>query len=87
MESLYARFSAEPDVEPLEETEEEQPDDYEDAPEGTRNFTFVVKDGEIYYCEKNKLIPQLIGCMRQISGTTMMIFFVMASHSSKSVAW
>ena len=27
-------------------------------PEGTRNFTFVVKDGEIYYCEKNKLIPQ-----------------------------
>lgn len=58
VESLYARFSAEPDVEPLEETEEEQPDDYEDAPEGTRNFTFVVKDGEIYYCEKNKLIPQ-----------------------------
>ena len=58
VESLYARFSAEPDVEPLEETEEEQPTDYEDAPEGTRNFTFVVKDGEIYYCEKNKLIPQ-----------------------------
>ncbi|MEW3585312.1 hypothetical protein AB1I66_26235, partial [[Clostridium] symbiosum] len=58
VESLYARFSSEPDVEPLEETEEEQPDDYEDAPEGTRNFTFVVKDGEIYYCEKNKLIPQ-----------------------------
>lgn len=58
VESLSARFSAEPDVEPIEEAEEEQPDDYEDAPEGTRNFTFVVKDGEIYYCEKNKLIPQ-----------------------------
>lgn len=58
VESLYARFSAEPDVEPLEEAEEEQPDDYEDAPNGTRNFTFVVKDGEIYYCEKDKLIPQ-----------------------------
>ena len=58
VESLYARFSAEPDVEPIEEAEEEQPTDYEDAPEGTRNFTFVVKDGEIYYCEKNKLIPQ-----------------------------
>lgn len=58
VESLYARFSAEPDVEPIEEAEEEQPVDYEDAPEGTRNFTFVVKDGEIYYCEKNKLIPQ-----------------------------
>ena len=58
VESLYARFSAEPDVEPLEEAEEEQPTDYEDAPEGTRNFTFVVKDGEIYYCEKNKLLPQ-----------------------------
>ena len=35
VESLYARFSAEPDVEPLEEAEEEQPTDYEDAPEGT----------------------------------------------------
>ena len=58
VESLYARFSAEPDVEPLEKAEEEQPDDYEDAPDGTRNFTFLVKDGEIYYCEKNKLIPQ-----------------------------
>lgn len=58
VESLYARFSAELDVEPLEEAEEEQPTDYEDAPDGTRNFTFVVKDGEIYYCEKNKLIPQ-----------------------------
>lgn len=58
VESLYARFSAEPDVEPLEKAEEEQPTDYEDAPEGTRNFTFLVKDGEIYYCEKNKLIPQ-----------------------------
>ena len=58
VESLYARFSAEPDVEPLEKAEEEQPDDYEDAPDGTRNFTFLVKDSEIYYCEKNKLIPQ-----------------------------
>ncbi len=58
VESLYARFSAEPDVEPLEKAEEEQPTDYEDAPDGTRNFTFVVKDSEIYYCEKNKLIPQ-----------------------------
>ena len=58
MENLYARFSAEPDVEPIEEAEEEQPTDYEDAPEGTRNFTFVVQNGEIYYCEKNKLIPQ-----------------------------
>lgn len=35
VESLYARFSAEPDVEPIEEAEEEQPTDYEDAPEGT----------------------------------------------------
>ena len=58
VENLYARFSAEPDVEPMEEAEEDQPADYEDAPEGTRNFTFVVKDGEIYYCEKNKLVPQ-----------------------------
>ena len=48
VESLYARFSAEPDVEPIEEAEEEQPTDYEDAPEGTRNFSFVVNDGEIY---------------------------------------
>ena len=63
VESLYARFSAEPDVEPLEKAEEEQPDDYEDAPDGTRNFTFLVKDGEIYYCEKNKLIPQPYTCL------------------------
>lgn len=58
VENLYARFSAEPDEEPIEEAEGERPDDYEDAPEGTRNFTFVVQSGEIYYCEKNKLIPQ-----------------------------
>lgn len=59
VEQLSARFSAEPDEEPAAEwADEEQPSEYEDAPEGSRNFTFVVKDGEIYYCEKDKLIPQ-----------------------------
>ena len=29
-----------------------------DAPEGTKNYTYVVQDDRIYYCERNKLIPQ-----------------------------
>ncbi len=64
VESLSAHFSAEPDAQLMEEAEEERPSDYEDAPEGTRNFTFVVKDGEIFYCEKDKLIPQSYTGMR-----------------------
>ena len=32
--------------------------EYENAPPGTKNFTFVIKEDNIYYCEKNKLIPQ-----------------------------
>ena len=32
--------------------------EYENAPPGTKNFTFVIKEDNIYYCEKDKLIPQ-----------------------------
>lgn len=56
--SLQAKFTAEPDP-PYEEPETNEIEIiYEDAPAGTRNYTFVVRDEEIFYCEKNKLIPQ-----------------------------
>ena len=57
---LSAKFSAEPDAEkaPVPEISDDEPTEYEDAPDGTKNFTFVVKDNNIYFCEKNKLIPQ-----------------------------
>lgn len=55
---LQARFTAEPDP-PYEEPEAGEIElVYEDAPEGTRNYTFVVQDDEIFYCEHDKLIPQ-----------------------------
>lgn len=57
--ALEAEFTAAPDEEPQQlEADEDEPAPYEDAPEGTRNFTFLVRDDEIFYCEKNKLIPQ-----------------------------
>ena len=58
--NLHATFTAEPDIEPAvleEETGDDQPE-YADAPDGTKNFTFVVQDGNIFFCEKDKLIPQ-----------------------------
>ena len=45
VESLYVRFSAEPDVEPLEEVEDEQETDYEEARDGTRNINLGVRGG------------------------------------------
>ena len=45
LESLSAHFSAEPDVEPIEEAEEEQPTDYEDAPR---------RDPEFYLCGEGR---------------------------------
>ena len=58
--NLHATFTAEPDRAPVlleEEPEDGQPE-YADAPEGTKNFTFVVQDDDIFFCEKDKLIPQ-----------------------------
>lgn len=58
VESLHARFTAEPDEE-IEVDEPEKSDaEYEDAPAGTKNFTFVVREDEIFFCEGDKLIPQ-----------------------------
>lgn len=58
VDSLHARFTAEPD----EEIEADEPEKvktaYEDAPDGTKNYTFVVRNDEIFFCEKRKLIPQ-----------------------------
>lgn len=56
--SLYARFTAEPDEEIEADEPEESNAEYEDAPAGTKNFTYVVRNGEIFFCEKDKLIPQ-----------------------------
>ena len=58
VDSLYARFTAEPDEEIEVDEPEESNTEYEDAPAGTKNFTYVVRDGEIFFCEKDKLIPQ-----------------------------
>ena len=58
VDSLYARFTAEPDEEIVADEPEESNTEYEDAPAGTKNFTYVVRNGEIFFCEKDKLIPQ-----------------------------
>ena len=57
--SLQATFEAEPDRPVRMAAElEDTALIYGDAPEGTKNFTFHIQDDEIFYCEKNKLIPQ-----------------------------
>jgi len=58
VDSLYARFTAEPDEEIEADEPEESNTEYEDAPAGTKNFTYVVRNGEIFFCERGKLIPQ-----------------------------
>lgn len=58
VDSLYARFTAEPDEEIEADEPEESNTEYENAPAGTKNFTYVVRNGEIFFCEKDKLIPQ-----------------------------
>ena len=58
VDSLYARFTAEPDEEIEADEPEESNAEYEDAPDGTKNFTYVLRDGEIFFCERDKLIPQ-----------------------------
>ena len=56
--NLHAEFTAEADR-PAEETEEaDETAEYADAPEGTKNCTYVIQDGRIFYCENKKLIPQ-----------------------------
>ncbi len=64
--SLQAEFSAEPDLAPvvLEDEAEDEQTEYADAPAGTKNFTFVVQDGAIFFCEKDKLIPQTFTGMK-----------------------
>ena len=58
VDSLYARFTAEPDEEIEADEPEESNTEYENAPAGTKNFNYVVRNGEIFFCEKDKLIPQ-----------------------------
>ena len=52
VDSLYARFTAEPDEEIEADEPEESNTEYEDAPAGTKNFTYVVRNGEIFFCKK-----------------------------------
>lgn len=58
--NLSAQFSASPDkeVKPIQMPLADEMPEYESAPPGTKNFTFVIKEDNIYYCEKDKLIPQ-----------------------------
>ena len=57
--NLHAAFTAEadPSFEEIEEAGEENTGEL-NAPEGTKNYTYVVQDDKIYYCERNKLIQQ-----------------------------
>jgi len=59
LQRLNARFTAEPDK-AIEVAEEETSNEQSsmDAPLGTKNYTYVVKDDSIYYCEHNKLLLQ-----------------------------
>ncbi|WP_338053615.1 Eco57I restriction-modification methylase domain-containing protein [Pseudobacteroides cellulosolvens] len=55
---LKATFYAEADI-PVEEVVEPENESIEiDATTGTKNYTYVVMEDKIYYCEHNKLIPQ-----------------------------
>ncbi len=62
LSNLSASFSAAPDITAETYMDEDniitEPSDYTDAPEGTRNYTFVVQDDKVYYCENNTLILQ-----------------------------
>ena len=57
---LHAVFDAEPDrpADRFTADEIDEQPEYENAPEGTKNCTFVIREDTIYYCEDNKLIPQ-----------------------------
>ncbi|HEX9059200.1 MAG TPA: N-6 DNA methylase, partial [Clostridia bacterium] len=55
---LNATFCAEADIAMEEVTETENEEIEVEAPAGTKNYTYVVMEDKIYYCERNKLIPQ-----------------------------
>lgn len=56
--SIEGSFSAEKDLLERKETEFVAEEKIQEAPAGTKNFTYVVQDNQLYYCEDNKLIPQ-----------------------------
>lgn len=59
LQRLNARFTAEPDK-TIEVAGKEISNEQSSmvAPLGTKNYTYVVKDDSIYYCEHNKLVLQ-----------------------------
>jgi len=57
MSYLKGIFKAEPDAELTPDDEEYYEREHEKAPDGTKNFTYLVKDDKIYFVEKNLLVP------------------------------
>ena len=58
---LDGAITSEPDRPPvpaLQEPDEEESPENPPAPEGTKNNTFVILDGSIFYCENKQLVPQ-----------------------------
>ncbi|MCE4051663.1 SNF2-related protein [Bacillus sp. Au-Bac7] len=56
--SIEGSFSAEKDLLEQKEVEIVTEQKILEAPAGIKNFTYVVQDNQLYYCEHNKLIPQ-----------------------------
>ncbi|MEK5394109.1 SNF2-related protein [Margalitia sp. FSL K6-0131] len=60
MENINGSFTAKVVNTNEEEKTEDTHTDVLDAPIGTKNFTYVVQNNKLYYCENKKLIPQNI---------------------------
>lgn len=54
--ALNGTFEAEPDDETAQDTADDAAE-RERAPEGTKNFTYLVKEDKIYFVERGKLLP------------------------------
>lgn len=61
LSNLNAAFMTEADNEQIMEPDDEieaETVKFIEAEEGTKNFTYVIRDDEIYYCENSRLYPQ-----------------------------
>lgn len=59
--TIEGSFSAEGNLEKVIEIKPEQSNEIIDAVPGTKNFTYVVNEENVYFCENDKLIPQQLG--------------------------
>ncbi|MFS0593231.1 SNF2-related protein [Cytobacillus horneckiae] len=56
---IQGEFTAKQEkAEIISQENENRVQDSLEAPPGTKNFTYLVKDGKLFYCENNILIPQ-----------------------------